>query len=174
MIEMFHTTSIEPFEKLKKLLPNQLNRKFENHPSESNEVDITNEKIRHTDTYIPKADLKMLLILNETYKTNNESSKNLYMCVWENIKQLLRSGENDDPSYLEAYTGYLYKTGDLEYVGEQLKEMIERGVKIDSFLKKHFLAVKKMAKERLEEGEKEGNFQMYLKATFYIKKLNLL
>ncbi len=133
----------------------KLVRRNENHNSEPNmEVAMMNEKVRHTDTYIPKADLKMLLILNETYKTNNESSKNLYMCVWENIKQLIRSSENDDPSYLEGYTGYLYKTGDLEYVGEQLKEMIEKGVKVDPFLKKHFLAVKKMAKEKLEMGEK--------------------
>jgi hypothetical protein len=48
------------------------------------------------------------------------------------------------------------------------------GVKIDPFLKKHFMAVKKMAKEKLEQGERKDNFQTYLKATFYIKKLYLL
>jgi hypothetical protein len=52
--------------------------------------------------------------------------------------------------------------------------MIQMGVKIDPFLKRHFVAVKKMAKEKLEQGERDGNFQMYLKATFYIKKLYLL
>lgn len=58
---------------------------------------------------------------------------------------------------MEGYTCYLYstlyRTGDFEYVREQLEEMIENCAKVDPFLKKQFLSIKKMAKVKIEIGE---------------------
>lgn len=55
-----------------------------------------------------------------------------------------------DNSNIETYTGYLYKTCDLKYVKNELTELREkRGVQKNSFFRKHYIAVKKMAKEKL-------------------------